>query len=204
MKKLLTMLLCFVMLFSLIACSGGSGNGGNGGSGDSSNGGTTPPAPSSDSVYSDETVLPAPSSDSVYYPDKTVSGQNTFSLAKKSYANGEAVLTLKVGGELVKLAGFKLYITFDEKITVDGVSPTSDFMGLIDNSDNKGKLILVFAGTQNIEEAADICDIAITLNGATNLEFKVEPVKNSISYIDAGKFPPTVNIPGNGSTFKLA
>lgn len=184
MKKLLTMLLCLVMLVSLIACSGG----GNGNSGDNP-GGTTPPAPSSDSAY---------------YPDKTVNGQNTFSLEKKSYGNGEAVLTLKVGGKLVKLAGFKLYITFDEKITVDSVAPTSDFGGLTENSDNKGKLILVFAGTQNIEEAVDICDIAITLNGATNLEFKVEPVKNSISYIADDKFPPTVNILGNGSTFKLA
>ncbi len=187
MKKLLTMLLCLVMLVSLIACSGG--NGGNGDSGDNPNGGgTTPPV----------------TSDSAYYPDKTVSGQNTFSLEKKSYENGEAVLTLKVGGKLVKLAGFKLYITFDEKITVDSVAPTSDFGGLTENSDNAGKLILVFAGTQNIEEAANICDIAITLNGATNLEFKVEPVKNSISYIADDKFPPTVNTLGNGSTFRLA
>ncbi len=185
MKKLLTVLICVVMLFSLIAC-GESGNGGNnsetGGNGGSSS---------------------APT-DSAYYPDKSVDGQNTFSLEKKSYENGEAVLTLKVSGKLVKFAGFKLYISFDDKIAVDDVAPTDFFGGLIANSDNAGKLILVFAGTQNIEEAADICDISLTLNGATDLEFKVEPVKNSISYINADKFPPTVNIFGNGSTFKLS
>lgn len=185
MKKLLTAIVGFVMLFSLIACGEGGNGGNNSGTGGNNGGSSTP-------------------NESAYYPDKVVDGQNTFSLEKKSYENGEAVLTLKVGGKLVKFAGFKLYVTFDENITVDSVVPTGDFGALTENADNAGKLILVFAGTQNIMQSADICDIYLTLNGAANLEFKVEPVKNSLSYIDDNAFPPTVNILGNGSTFKLS
>lgn len=183
MKKMLAMLICLFLAFSFVACGGGNGDGNGGGNGgNGGNGG----------------------SQSGYYPDAEIVGQNTFTLAKKSKNGNDAVLTLSVGGADVKFAGFKLTISFDKKITVSEVSPESDFVSLTENKGTAGKLMLVFAGTQNYTSATEICDIALNTNGASDLTFKVEIAYGDLGYIDEGSVPPVKKIRGNGSEFKLA
>lgn len=179
MKKIAVMLFCLLMAVMFVAC-GVSNNGGNGGQ--SGNQG---------------------SRGGEYYPDDEISGQNTFSLAKKSYDGNEAVLTLKVGGSEVKIAGFKLLIKFDKEIEVNDVSPTSKFMSITENTENSGVLTLLWAGTSNITDATDICDISLSTNGAADLAFKIEIAYGGLGYIDEAAVPPVKNIRGNVVDFKL-
>ena len=191
MKKIAVMLLCLLMTISFMACGKLGNIGGNGGSGEQ--GGNTP---------SQGENLRKPQSE--YYPDDEISGQNTFSLAKKSYDGNDAVLTLKIGGSEVKIAGFKLLIKFDKKIEVNDVLPTSKFMSITENTENSGVLTLLWAGTFNITDATDICDISLSTNGATDLTFKIEIAYGGLGYIDEAAVPPVKNIRGNVTDFKLS
>lgn len=183
MNKIATILLCLLMAFMLVACgetdnSGNSGNGGQSGNQGSQSG--------------------------EYYPDKEVRGQNTFSLAKKSYNGNDAVLTLKLGGSEIKTAGFKIEVHFDVKITVNDISPTSEFMSMTENHEKAGILTLLWAGTSNLTEATDICDISLNINDATDLTFKIEIAYGGLGYIDETSIPPVKSIRGNVNDFKLA
>ncbi len=184
MKKITVVLLCLLMAVMFVACGvsdngGQSGNQGSQGGNQGSQGGE-------------------------YYPDKEVSGQNTFSLEKKSYDGNGAVLTLKIGGSEVKMAGFKLLIKFDKKIEVNDVSPTSKFMSMTENAESAGVLTLLWAGTSNITDATDICDISLSTSGATDLTFKIEIAYGGLGYIDETAVPPVKNIRGNVTDFKLS
>lgn len=191
MKKITVVLLYLLMTISFMACGKLGNIGGNGGSGEQ--GGNT---------QSQGENLRKPQSE--YYPDDEISGQNTFSLEKKSYDGNGAVLTLKIGGSEVKMAGFKLLIKFDKKIEVNDVSPTSKFMSMTENAESAGVLTLLWAGTSNITDATDICDISLSTNGATDLTFKIEIAYGGLGYIDETAVPPVKNIRGNVTEFKLS
>lgn len=180
MKKLIAMILCLLFVVALASCestpSGGSVEGEGGGN----------------------------LTESEYFPDEKKEGRNTFSMEKKSLDENEAVVTLKVGGTEVKLAGFEIVIKFDKKIEAEEVNETSDFGGLYANSADAGELKLVWAATENITAGADICDIALNLNDVKSAELKIEIL--SLGYLGEGEADgraPVKNIDGCSQSLTL-
>lgn len=148
----------FAALFSLAACGDGGAN-----QAPANNGTVT-------EVKDQEENLP------------DASKLNIFSMSQTGKSGDEVTAKLFLGGEYVKLCGFKITLVFDDDVKVKKVTTSRDFDDLIYNKENSGKLVLLWAVTVNVEKPAEVCEITFDLSGASSYEVTAEI--GSLGYYD--------------------
>lgn len=178
MKKIMVLILSLLFVFSLVACDG--------------DGSPTSTKPSDSGELSE------------YYPEEKKDGRNTFSLEKKSVMNDVAIVTLKIGGTEVKLAGFDVKLKFDEKIEVKEVVGKSNFGSVVTNTSSKGEIKLVWASSSNVTEESEICEITLELNGVKSPSIEIEIIDLGclVETTEDGR-APVRNIDGYTEKFTL-
>lgn len=158
MKKTMSILLCavaFLIAFGASACS--------------NTGGKTPNS--------------EPETSSADIADN--SDMNVFAFKKAGTKGDEITVTMSVGGEKVKVSGFKIVLTFDEDIQVKSVEKKFKFSALTFNDDTDGRLVLLWAVTQSVNAESEVCDITFSVNSAENTAISGSLAKNGISYFNA-------------------
>ncbi len=107
---------------------------------------------------------------------------NVFSMEQIAKNGNTVTAKLKLGGEHVRLCGFKIVLNFDGEISVKSVKTSNTFNALAYNDNAAGRLVLLWAVTSNVEKAADVCEITFEIGKAAS--YAVSGSIESLGYFD--------------------